>query len=117
MLGVVVKPPSTDRLNPSAGSPFVSRRSLQVRADPDAEVGIRRELAALDPLAEPPAPATQQEVGVLQSSEQKRTLSRAGCQGAVIIGLIQRPQLTLRDAVGQGERVTPQDVDVLVAQR
>ena len=56
-------------------------------------------------------------IGVPQSSEQKRTLSRAGGQVAVIIGLMQRPQLTLRDAVSQCERVTPQDVNVLVAQR
>ena len=55
--------------------------------------------------------------GVPQSSEQKRTLSRADRQVVTVIGVTQRPQFTLSDAVGQRERVAPQDVDVLVAQR
>lgn len=55
--------------------------------------------------------------GVPQSAEQKRTLSRADSQVVAVLGMMQRPQLTLSDAVGQRERVAPQDVDVLVAQR
>jgi hypothetical protein len=57
------------------------------------------------------------DTGVPQSSEQKRTLSRADCQVVTVIGVTQRPQFTMSDAVGQCERVTPQDVDVLVTQR
>ena len=54
--------------------------------------------------------------GVPQSLEQKRTLSRADRQVVTVIGVTQRSQFTLGDAVGQRERVSPQDVDVLVAQ-
>jgi hypothetical protein len=56
-------------------------------------------------------------MGVPQSSEQKRTLSRADCQAATVIGVTQRPQFTLSDAVGQRKRIAPQDVDVLVTKR
>ena len=43
------------------------------------------------------------EVGVPQSSEQKRTLSRADRQVVTVIRVTQRPQFTLSDALGQRE--------------
>src|SRR4051794_2999664 len=55
--------------------------------------------------------------GVPQSLEQERTLSRAGRQIVTVLWVTQRPQFTLSNAVGQRERIAPQDIDVLVAQR
>jgi hypothetical protein len=42
-------------------------------------------------------------LGVPQSSEQKRTLSRADRQVVTVIRVPQRPQFTLGDALGQRE--------------
>ena len=64
-----------------------------------------------------PSDALTELVGVPQSLEQKRTLSRADRQVVTLIGVTQRPQFTLSDAVGQRERAAPQDVDVFVTQR
>jgi hypothetical protein len=41
----------------------------------------------------------------------------ADSQFIAVLGMMQRPQLTQSDTVGQRERIVPQDVDVLVAQR
>jgi hypothetical protein len=42
--------------------------------------------------------------------EQKRTLSRADRQVVTVLGVTQRPQFTLSNAVGQCERIAPADV-------